>query len=221
MNERGRGVQRDALHSVRRRGLLCCWQEGNVARTESTMLALGTVAPDFELPDVVSGRTIRLDSFADSKALLVMFLCRHCPYVKHVEKELARLAADYAARPLGVVAISANDAAAYPEDAPGSLREMALELGFKFPYCYDESQQTAKAYSAACTPDFFLFDEQRRLVYRGQLDGSRPGNSIPVTGSDLRAAIDAVLAGRPVSAVQKPSVGCNIKWKAGNAPAYF
>jgi peroxiredoxin len=221
VKESARGGQRDALHAVRHCGLLCCWQEGNVARTESTMLALGTIAPDFELPDVVSGRTIRLDSFSGSKALLVMFLCRHCPYVKHVEKELARLAADYAARPLGIVAISSNDAAAYPEDSPASLREMALELGFNFPYCYDESQQTAKAYSAACTPDFFLFDEQRRLVYRGQLDGSRPGYSIPVTGSDLHAAIEAVLAGKPVSPDQKPSLGCNIKWKAGNAPAYF
>lgn len=192
-----------------------------MARTESTMLALGTVAPDFELPDVVSGRMISLKTFAGSKALLVMFLCRHCPYVKHVEKELARLGADYAGKPLGIAAISANDAQAYPEDAPASLREMAVELGFRFPFCYDESQQTAKAYSAACTPDFFLFDAERRLVYRGQLDGSRPGNSIPVTGSDLRAAIDAVLAGRPVSRDQKPSLGCNIKWKAGNAPAYF
>ncbi|MCC7173881.1 MAG: thioredoxin family protein [Bryobacterales bacterium] len=192
-----------------------------MAHTESTMLELGTPAPAFDLPDVVSGRRITLESFAGTKALLVMFICRHCPFVKHVERELARLAEDYAGKPAGIVAISSNDAASYPEDAPASLRQMAVELGFKFPYCHDESQEAAKAYASSCTPDFYVFDENRRLVYRGQLDDSRPGNGIPVTGRDLRAALDAVLSGRPVSSNQKPSLGCNIKWKPGNEPPYF
>jgi peroxiredoxin len=184
-----------------------------MARTESTMLALGTPAPDFELPDVVSGKTVRLEGFADKKALLVMFICRHCPFVKHVQSELARLGKDYASQSLGIVAISSNDADAYPDDSPESLREMATELGFNFPLCYDESQDVARAYSAACTPDFFLFDEKRRLAYRGQLDDSRPGNGKPVTGRDLRAAIDALLTGRAVNPNQTPSIGCNIKWR--------
>lgn len=192
-----------------------------MALTESTMrLELGAPAPDFRLPDVVTGETISLETFAGKKALVVMFICRHCPYVVHVKEELARLGRDYAGQPAGIVAISANDAASYPMDAPASLKQMAEELGFQFPYCYDESQETAKAYAAACTPDFYVFDEDRKLVYRGQLDDSRPGNGIPVTGRDLRAAIDAVLAGRPVSSKQKPSIGCNIKWKPGNAPRY-
>lgn len=185
------------------------------------MLALGTIAPDFQLPDVVSGQTISLSTFADKKALLVMFICRHCPYVKHVQEELAKLGRDYKDTDLGIVAISANDAANYPDDAPESLKAMATELGFTFPFCYDESQETAKAYTAACTPDFFLFDGDRKLVYRGQLDDSRPQNGLPVTGKDLRAAIDAVLAGQPPSEDQKPSLGCNIKWKPGNEPAYY
>jgi peroxiredoxin len=184
-----------------------------MAATESKMLALGTAAPDFRLPDVVSGDTISLDTFADKKALLVMFICRHCPFVVHVKKQLARLGKDYAGKSAGIVAISANDAVNYPEDAPASLKEMAVELGFRFPFCHDETQQVAKAYSASCTPDFFLFDEQRKLVYRGQLDGSRPGNTVPVTGSDLRAAIEAVLSGGTVNPKQTPSIGCNIKWK--------
>ena len=184
-----------------------------MAATESRMLALGTAAPDFRLPDVVSGDIISLDTFVDKKALLVMFICRHCPFVVHVKKQLARLGKDYAGKSTGIVAISSNDAGGYPEDAPASLKEMAVELGFRFPFCYDETQEVAKAYSAACTPDFFLFDEQRKLVYRGQLDGSRPGNSVPVNGSDLRAAIDAVLAGGSVNPKQTPSMGCNIKWK--------
>jgi peroxiredoxin len=184
-----------------------------MALTESTMVALGAPAPDFSLPDVVSGKTISLKTFAAKKALLVMFICRHCPYVQHVQQELARLGRDYAAKDIGIVVISANDAKGYPEDAPASLKEMAEELKFTFPYCYDESQAVAKAYSAVCTPDFFLFDQARRLVYRGQLDDSRPGNGKPVTGRDLRAALDAVLAGRPVDPTQRPSVGCNIKWK--------
>src|SRR5579875_1284600 len=184
-----------------------------MARTESSMLALGTPAPSFTLPDVVSGKEITLETFNGRKALLVMFICRHCPFVKHVQNELARIGKDYAQQPLAIVAISSNDASAYPDDAPESLRDMARELGFTFPFCHDETQDVARAYSAACTPDFFLFDDQRRLVYRGQLDDSRPGNGIPVTGRDLRAAIDAVLNDQPVSASQKPSVGCSIKWR--------
>jgi thiol-disulfide isomerase/thioredoxin len=189
-----------------------------MAETQSTMLALGTPAPVFTLPDVVSGRPVSLDSIAEDRALLVMFICRHCPYVKHVQGELARLGRDYRDR-VGIVAISSNDARAYPDDAPEKLAEMARQNGFVFPVCYDESQDVAKAYTAACTPDFFLFDQARRLVYRGQLDGSRPGRGVPVTGADLRAALDAALAGQPVSDVQRPSVGCNIKWKPGNSPS--
>lgn len=185
-----------------------------MARTESTMLPLGTAAPSFRLPDVVSGELVSLDRFRGKKALLVMFICRHCPYVKHVQGELARLGEDYAQKELGMVAISSNDASAYPDDAPESLREMALELGFRFPFCYDESQETARAYDAVCTPDFFLFDESRRLVYRGQLDESRRGSDIPVDGRDLRAAIENVLNGRPVDPHQKPSIGCSIKWRS-------
>jgi peroxiredoxin len=191
-----------------------------MALTSSTMLELGTKALDFALPDVVNGKTISLDTFSGSKALLVIFLCRHCPYVQHVRGELAKLGRDYFGRSLGIVAISANDAVNFPDDRPESLKEMAVELGLNYPLCYDESQYTAKAYTAACTPDFFLYDQNRKLVYRGQLDDSRPGNNIPVTGRDLRAALDAVLAGHPVSTQQKPSLGCNIKWKTGQEPAY-
>jgi peroxiredoxin len=186
-----------------------------MALTASTMLELGTAAPEFRLPDTVSGRIISLETFSGKKGLLVMFICNHCPYVKHVQDELARLGKDYTDNSLGIVAISANDAKHYPDDAPAKLRETALRKGYVFPYCYDESQQVAKAYTAACTPDFFLFDENRKLVYRGQLDDSRPGNDVPVTGRDLRAAMEAVLAGRAVSPDQKPSLGCNIKWKMG------
>ena len=191
-----------------------------MALTESTMLLLGTQAPEFSLPDVVSGKTITPETFKDKKALLIMFICQHCPYVQHVKKEITRLGKEYAVKDAGIVAISANDAKSYPDDAPAELKKMAQALGFTFPFCYDETQETAKAYTAACTPDFFLFDESRRLVYRGQLDDSRPGNALPVTGRDLRAAIDAVLAGKAVSADQKPSMGCNIKWKRGNEPPY-
>ena len=182
--------------------------------TPSTMLALGSPAPDFQLPDVVSGDTVTLGSFADKQALLVMFICRHCPFVVHVQEELARLGSDYEARNVGIVAISSNDAENYPDDSPANLKAMAEELDFAFPYCYDESQEVARSYQAACTPDFFLFDGQRELVYRGQLDGSRPGNNEPVTGKDLREAMDAVLSGAAVSSDQTPSIGCNIKWKA-------
>ena len=189
--------------------------------TSSTMLALGTKAPDFSLPDVVSGRTVSLGTFADRKALLVMFICRHCPYVRHVQDALARLGADYQSRGVGIVGISANDAATYPDDAPDSLREWAGALGFTFPLCYDGSQDVAKAYTAACTPDFFVFDHARRLGYRGQLDDSRPDSGRAATGRDLRAALDALLAGRPIGADQKPSIGCNIKWRTGNEPGYF
>lgn len=192
-----------------------------MARTESTMLELGTPAPDFNLPDVVTGHLVGLDEFASRKALLVMFLSRHCPYVQHVKDELARLGKDYAGRSLGIVAISSNYVTQYPDDAPERLAEMARELGFTFPFCYDESQEVAKQYRAACTPDFFLFDGTRELVYRGQLDGSRPGNDVPPTGVDLRAAVDRVLAGLPPTPTQRPSLGCNIKWRPGHEPQYF
>jgi peroxiredoxin len=180
------------------------------------MVALGTAAPDFQLPDVTTGRTVGLSDFAGKKALLVMFICRHCPYVVHVQDELARLGRDYQSRDIGIVAISANDASAYPDDAPASLAEQARSVGFTFPYLYDESQDIARAYGAVCTPDLFLF-ANGDLVYRGQFDESRPSNGKPVTGSDIRTAIEAVLAGRAVSDQQIPSLGCNIKWKAARA----
>lgn len=192
-----------------------------MALTASTMLPLGTKAPDFNLPDVVSGSAIALSNYADKRALLVMFICQHCPFVKHIKVELAKISKDYANSNLGIVAISANDVANYPDDAPEKLKAMAKELDLSFPICYDETQETAKAYTAACTPDFFLFDANQQLVYRGQLDDSRPSNGKPVTGKDLRAAIDAVLAGKSISFEQQPSVGCNIKWKPGNAPSYY
>lgn len=186
----------------------------------SVMLPLGTAAPAFSLPDVVSGKTYSLDSFAGKAALLIMFLCRHCPYVQHVEREVARIGQDYQETNLGIIGISSNDPASYPDDAPERLKDMAQRLHYRFPFCFDASQEVAKAYKAACTPDFYLFDGQRRLVYRGQLDDSRPGSNKPVTGRDLRAAIDAVLAGKSADPNQKPSIGCSIKWKPGNAPPY-
>ena len=186
-----------------------------MALTESTMaLELGSPAPDFALPDVVEGGAVRRDDFKGDKALLVIFICTHCPYVKHVEKGLAALGKDYEEKPLAIVAISSNDATTHPDDSPAGLRQQAETQGFVFPYLYDESQSVAKAYHAACTPDFFLFDENFKLVYRGQFDSSRPGNNIPVTGEDLRTAIDLVLAGKPIPADQHPSIGCNIKWKS-------
>jgi peroxiredoxin len=185
-----------------------------MALTESTMLELGTTAPDFGLVDVVTGKIVRRDDLRESKALLVMFICTHCPYVKHIEKGLAALGKDYEGKPVSIVAISSNDVTTHPEDSPAGMKQQAKTHGFVFPYLYDETQSVAHAYKAACTPDFFLVDGDLRLVYRGQFDSSRPGNGIPVTGEDLRAAIDAAIAGKPALKDQRPSIGCNIKWKA-------
>lgn len=192
-----------------------------MAATPSTMLELGTSAPDFALPDVVSGKTISLDSFRDKDVLLVMFICHHCPFVKHIKSELARLGRDYAAKSVGILAISSNDPAVSSDDSPEGLKRMAAEWGLWFPVCYDETQEVAKSYAAACTPDFYVFGRDRHLAYRGQLDDSRPSNQNPVTGADLRSAIDALLVGREVNPNQRPSLGCNIKWRAGNEPAYY
>jgi peroxiredoxin len=192
-----------------------------MAQTPSTMPDLGTAAPAFRLTDT-AGKTWSLAAFAGKPALLVMFICNHCPFVKHVRPALAQLGVDYqAARGVGIAAINSNDAQKYPDDSPLKMQEEVRSAGYTFPYLFDESQEVAKAYKAACTPDFFLFNAGRRLVYRGQLDDSRPGNDKPVTGADLRAALEAVLAGKPVSARQWPSIGCNIKWKPGNEPGYF
>lgn len=188
--------------------------------TLSTMMPLGTVAPDFALPDT-EGRTVRLTDFASAPALLVIFMCNHCPYVKHVRAGLADLGRSLRAKGVAVVGINANDAKTHPDDSPEKMRSEAAEAGYTFPYLYDATQEVAKAYTAACTPDFFLFDADRRLVYRGQMDDSRPGNDEPVTGKDLRIAVDALLAGGPVPTEQKPSMGCNIKWRPGNEPDYF
>lgn len=185
----------------------------------STMLPLGTAAPDFRLPDV-SGKTVGLADFK-GKPLLVMFICNHCPFVKHIRGGLAQLGRDYAPRGAAIVAISSNDLDNYPQDAPDKMKEEAKSAGYNFPYLYDETQAVAKTYRAACTPDFYLFDGDHRLVYRGQFDDSRPSNGLPVTGKDLRAALDAVLGRKPVPGAQKPSIGCNIKWKSGNEPDYF
>ncbi len=191
-----------------------------MAQTASTMLPLGTPAPAFSLPEPATGKIIALADFHAAPALLVIFMCNHCPFVKHIRQGLIDFARDYQPRKLAMIAISANDSANYPGDSPAQMAEETKAFGYSFPYLYDETQATAKAYRAACTPDFFLFDSARQLVYRGQFDDSRPGNQIPVTGVDLRAAADAVLAGQPVGSEQKPSIGCNIKWKAGNAPDY-
>ena len=192
-----------------------------MARTPSTMLPLGTPAPDFALPDVVTGKTVSLSDFKGAPALLVMFICNHCPYVKHVQAGMTQMAKDFQSRGVGVVAISSNDVENYPEDSPEKMKAEARRAGYTFPYLYDESQSAARAYRAACTPDFFLFDGPQKLVYRGQMDDARYGNNVPVTGRDLRAAVDAVLAGKPVASNQTPSLGCNIKWKPGNEPEYF
>lgn len=189
-----------------------------MALIESTMLPLGTPAPDFSLPEPASGKTVSRDDFAAAPALLVMFICNHCPYVRLIREELALFGREYADSGLAMVAINANDAESHPADAPARMMEEVARHGYVFPYLHDESQQVARAYGAVCTPDFFLFDGDRRLVYRGQFDSARPGNGVPVTGQDLRDAVEAVLAGRAVDVEQKPSIGCNIKWKAGNAP---
>lgn len=182
--------------------------------TQSTMLELGTIAPPFGLPDTASGKTVALEDFAGSRALLVAFICNHCPYVRHILDGFVAFAREYAPRGLAVVAISSNDVTRYPADSPNEMAKLAREKNFTFPYIYDESQFVARAYGAACTPDFFLFDNNSRLVYRGQFDGSRPGGQQPVTGADMRAAADAVLTGKPVPENQLPSIGCSIKWKA-------
>jgi len=187
--------------------------------TASTMLPLGTEAPDFTLPDT-TGRSVSLADFADAQALVVVFMCNHCPFVKHVIDGLVRLVKEYQAKGVAFVGINANDVESYPEDRPENMSRFAGDKGFTFAYLFDATQEAAKSYRAACTPDFFVFDEDRRLVYRGQMDGSRPGRSEPVTGADLRAALDAVLAGELAPDEQRPSMGCNIKWRAGNEPDY-
>lgn len=190
-----------------------------MAAKNSTMLALGTKAPDFSLPDF-DGKLHTLNSFSTAKGLVVAFICNHCPFVKHVRTEFSRFARDYQSKGVAVVAINSNDIKAYPQDGPNGMKEEAIAAGYIFPYLLDESQTVAKAYQAACTPDFFLFDDQQRLVFRGQFDSSRPSNGQPVTGEDLRAATDALLQGNTVTQSQKPSIGCNIKWRVGNEPDY-
>ena len=191
-----------------------------MARTESTMLELGTQAPDFVLKDT-EGNIVRLSDFKGAKALLVIFMCNHCPYVIHLREAISAFAKEYQDKGLAIVGINSNDVENYPDDSYEKMIEEKASAGYIFPYLYDETQEVAKAYRAACTPDFFLFDENQKLVYRGQWDDSRPRNDIPVTGRDIRAAVDAILNGNPVSPEQKPSMGCNIKWKAGNEPDYF
>jgi peroxiredoxin len=191
-----------------------------MALTPSTMLPLGTTAPDFKLPDT-DGKTVSLLDFKGKAALLVVFMCNHCPYVIHIRSGLAQLARDYTPRGVGIVGISSNDVKTHPADSPAKMKEEAKKAGYIFPYLYDETQAVAKSYRAACTPDIFLFDQNQKLVYRGQFDASRPNNGIPVTGNDLRAALDAVLAGKTVSEKQTASIGCNIKWQTGNEPHYF
>jgi peroxiredoxin len=191
-----------------------------MAAVSSTMLELGTPAPDFSLPDT-TGKTVWLADFKDAPALLVVFMCNHCPYVKHLSHALAEFAREYQKKGLAVVGINSNDVSTHPADSPQKMIEEVRQVGYSFPYLFDELQEIAKRYRAACTPDFFLFDKNRRLAYRGQFDSSRPGNNIPVTGADLRAAVDALLGGRAPRSEQKPSMGCNIKWKRGNEPAYY
>ena len=192
-----------------------------MALTPSTMLPLGTLAPNFHLPDVVTGKTISLTNFADKKALVVIFISRHCPFVQHIKFELAKLGQDYKNRNVVFLAISSNDINTHPNDAPELLKDFAQEIDLSYPLLYDESQKAAKDFFAACTPDFFVFNANRKLAYRGQLDDSRPNNGLPVTGQDLRKAINYVLADEQITWQQKPSIGCNIKWKAGNEPVYY
>ncbi len=190
-----------------------------MVKTASTMLPLGSTAPDFSLPNV-DGRTVTREDFT-ARPLLAVFMCNHCPFVIHIREQFVKFAKEYQGKGLAVVGISSNDVSTHPDDSPARMKEDATKFGYTFPYLYDDSQGVAKAYQAACTPDFFLFDKQHKLVYRGQFDDSRPQSGIPVTGQDLRAACDAVLAGKPVPTMQKPSIGCNIKWKAGQEPKYF
>jgi len=192
-----------------------------MVRTESTMLPLGTVAPSFSLEDVASGKTITLSDFKGKKGFLVMFICQHCPFVKHVENELGKIGQDYVPQGIGILAISANNIETHPQDSPDNMREQVTRANFNFPYAYDASQVVATSYTAACTPDFFLFDGDLKLAYRGQLDDSRPGNEKPVNGKDLRAALDQLISGQPIATDQMPSIGCNIKWAPGNEPTYF
>lgn len=191
-----------------------------MVKTASTMLPLGTLAPDFKLPNI-DGSIVTLHDVADGKALVVVFMCNHCPFVKHIAAELVRLSKDYAGKGVKLVGISSNDVATYPDDSPEAMKEEARLQGYDFPYLYDETQEVAQAYRAACTPDLFVFDTNRKLVYRGQLDDSRPRNGIPVTGKDLRNALDLILSGQNAPAEQRPSIGCNIKWHAGKEPSYF
>lgn len=192
-----------------------------MARTPSQMIDLGTEAPNFSLHDVVSGRRISLDDFPDAKGFMIAFICNHCPFVQLIRHEFARYGREYTDKGIAVIAINSNDIVAHPEDGPDAMRDDARRFGYAFPYCLDEDQSVAKAYQAACTPDLYLFDANRRLVYRGQFDDARPGSDVPVTGADLRAASDALLAGHAIPEPQKASLGCNIKWKPGNEPAYF
>jgi len=192
-----------------------------MAETASTMLPLGTEAPSFSLGDSVTGKTVSPAEVKGQKGLLVMFICNHCPYVQHVLPEVTRLTAEYQPRGIGVIAVNSNDLGEYPQDGPEHMKALAEQEGWRFPFAFDETQEVAKAFGAACTPDFYLFDGGLRLVYRGQFDDSRPRSGIPVTGADLRSALDALLAGKPVASEQKPSLGCNIKWTAGREPKYF
>jgi thiol-disulfide isomerase/thioredoxin len=192
-----------------------------MARTPSQMVDLGTEAPNFSLPDVVSGKNISLDGFPDAKGFMIAFICNHCPFVQLIRHEFARYGREYTGKGIAVIAINSNDTVAHPEDGPDAMRDDARRFGYTFPYCLDEDQSVAKAYQAACTPDLYLFDADRKLVYRGQFDDARPGSDAPVTGSDLRAATDALLGGQTIPEDQKASLGCNIKWKPGNEPAYY
>ena len=215
---RTRGGTKTAVHALLFESPIR--DSSNMALTNSTMLPLGTTAPDFSLPDINS-KIMSLADFKGAPALLVMFMCNHCPYVQHVAYALAKLAREYQQKGVAVVGINSNDAQKYPADSPAMMRQEVKRVGYTFPYLYDESQEVAKAYRAACTPEFYVFDKQRKLASRGRFDASSPGNSVPPTGNELRGALDAVLAGKTPAADQKPSMGCNIKWKPGNEPDYF